>query len=92
MVPPPSNDPALRWTWNNDPRVWASTHFDCDGNPHLIEVPDVGVGPRIITLMLLHELSHMRNPDIECGRRRRWWREECRRLEALGAFGREGIF
>lgn len=91
-VPPPAADPALRWTWTRDiRRIWAATHLDDDGDPHLIEVP-YGYGPRVTTLMLLHELSHIRNPDADCGRRRAWWRQECRRLGALDAFGREGVF
>jgi hypothetical protein len=92
LVPPAGTDPMLRWTWARNPREWAATHFDEDGDPHLIEVP-FGLGARVTSLVLLHELSHMRNPRAECGRRAdRWWRAEGRRLEAAGAFSREGIF
>lgn len=90
-VPPPSSDPALRWAWVLTPSAWAWTHFDDDGDPHLIEVP-FGQGSRLTCLTLLHELSHMRNPRANCGRQSGWWRAEGRRLEAAGAFGREGIF
>lgn len=91
-VPPPSTDPALRWAWTMGVHEWAATHFDCDGDPHLIEVP-FNQGARLTCLMLLHELSHMRNPKAECGVRSDcWWRVEGRRLEAMGAFSREGIF
>lgn len=89
-VPPPSSDPALRWAWITDTRLWAATHFDADGDPHLVEVP-FGQGSRLTCLMILHELSHMRNPRAVCGRRG-WWRAEGKRLEAAGAFNREGIF
>jgi hypothetical protein len=88
-VPPPSSE--LRWAWNRDPRVWSATHLDEDDDPHLIEVP-FGLGNRVTSFLLLHELSHMRNPKADCGRRRKWWRSEGRRLEAAGAFSREGIF
>jgi hypothetical protein len=71
--------------------LWAATHLDDDGDPHLIEVP-FGQGSRVTCLMLLHELSHIRNPRANCGSRSVWWREEGRRLEGLGAFSREGIF
>jgi len=89
-VPPPAED--LRWAWTKDTRrVLAATHLDEDGDPHLIEMP-WGAGERVVALMLLHELSHMRNPEADCGRRHRWWREECKRLEAADAFGQAGIF
>jgi hypothetical protein len=89
-VPPPAGDPALRWTWVRDRSLWGATHFDEDNDPHLIEVP-WNAGQRVLVLVLLHELSHMRRPDAECTRRG-WWREECRRLERADAFGREGVF
>lgn len=81
----------LRWAWNRDRSVWAAAHMDEDGDPHLIEVP-FGLGSRLTCFVLLHELSHMRNPRAACGRQSAWWRAEGRRLEAAGAFSREGIF
>lgn len=90
-VPPRASDPALRWAWASDPRIWAATHFDLEGDPHLIEMP-FNRGSRLTVLMLLHELSHMRNPRADCWRRRAWWRAEGARLEAAGAFSREGVF
>lgn len=90
-VPPPASDPALRWTWVRTPGMWAWTHFDADGDPHLLELP-FGQGMRMTRLVLLHELSHIRNPVANCDGRDRWWRAEGRRLEALGAFSREGVF
>lgn len=90
-VPPPANDPALRWAWMKQSQLWAATHFDAEGDPHLVEVP-YGQGSRLTCLIVLHELSHMRNPEAECRRSNRWWRAEGQRLEGLGAFGREGIF
>ena len=88
-MPPPATE--LRWAWTRNPTNLAATHLDKDGDPHLVEVP-FAVGERVVTLMLLHELSHMRNPEADCGQRREWWRAECRRLEAADAFGREGVF
>lgn len=91
-VPPPASDPGLRWAWARDPSVWAATHFDADDDPHLIEVP-FGQGSRLTCLMLLHELSHIRNPRAVCAARADgWWRMEGKRLESLGAFSREGVF
>lgn len=87
-VPPPSAE--LRWAWCRDTKLWAATHFDEDLDPHLVEVP-YGQGNRLTGLMLLHELSHMRNPRANCGRTP-WWRAEGVRLEAAGAFSREGVF
>ena len=90
-VPPPSVE--LRWAWLRVRGLWGLTHLDEDNDPHLVEVA-FGAGPRVTTLVLLHELSHMRNPRSECHRIRadRWWRAEGRRLEAAGAFSREGVF
>lgn len=91
LVPPPSLE--LRWTWCRDPKLWAATHFDEDNDPHLVEAP-FGLGKKLTRCVLLHELSHMRNPRAVCNEKRAagWWRAEGRRLEAFGAFSREGIF
>ena len=43
-------------------------------------------------LVVLHELSHMRNPKAACSPPDRWWRAETLRLAQLGAFSREEVF
>lgn len=89
-VPPPAAE--VRWTWIN-PRScdMAATHFDQDGDPHLVLVPH-DVAPCVLSLVLLHELSHMRNPAARCSPPDAWWRGEARRLGAADAFTRSRVF
>jgi hypothetical protein len=89
-VPPPAD--VVRWAWVH-PRScnMAATHFDEDDDPHLVEVPHDGP-PRVLSLLLLHELSHIRNPRARCDPPDRWWREEQRRLAVADAFTRERVF
>jgi len=69
----------------------ATTHLDVDGDPHLIEVPHDSPD-RVLSLVLLHELSHIRNPKAVCLPPDRWWREEGTRLALAGALWRERVF
>lgn len=89
-VPPPAAD--FRWAWiaPRSPDM-AATHFDADDDPHLVEIP-FGLPHRVTVLLLLHELSHMRNPKARCSPPDRWWREETRRLALADAFSREEVF
>ena len=98
-VPPPAAE--VRWAWIA-PRScdMARTHFDPEGDPHLILVPH-DAADRVLTLLLLHELSHIRNPGrpndprstgARCLPADAWWRAEARRLAAADAFTRERVF
>ena len=94
-LPPPAAE--LTWRWAPDKGNLAETVFEPStpaGRP-AVDAHVVGVnlnvvvarsGQRVLKLCLLHELSHMRNPAANCGRGSRWWREECSRLAAAGAF------
>lgn len=90
-VPPKAS--AIRWAWMASNSALAWTHFDEDGDPEFVELhPRMQPVPFVMRLVLLHELSHMRNPKASCSHRDRWWREETRRLAVLGAFTRENVF
>jgi hypothetical protein len=84
-IPPKAAD--LRWLWTaENSGAWAMTSFDEEGDPHTVEIhPTMQLSPNTLELVLLHELSHMRNPKATCGKKGKWWRDESKRLAALGA-------
>jgi hypothetical protein len=91
-VPPKSTE--FRWAWTRDLTVWGQTHFDEEGDPHLLELsPRVRGYGGLTRGTLLHELSHMRlGPTVNCNHRDKKWRAEVVRLAVAGAFSREAIF
>lgn len=81
----------LRWGWLADRSALGKTHWDEDHDPHLVEIRH-GLAPAIARLVVMHELSHIRNPEAVCSPPDRWWRAETLRLAQLGAFAREELF
>lgn len=88
-VPPTAAE--LQWGWLADRKLLACTRFDEDLDPYLVEIRP-HLTPAIVRWLLMHELSHMRNPAANCSKRDRWWRAEALRLAQLGAFSREEVF
>lgn len=88
-MPPPAAE--IRWAWLRDPSALGVTHFDEDRDPHLVEIRH-GLAPSTARLVVMHELSHIRNPEARCSPPDRWWRAETLRLAQLGAFAREELF
>lgn len=84
QVPPTAA--GLEWNWTaTNSGAWAFTRFDEDGHPYAVELhPDMRRAPNTLRLVLLHELSHMRNPRANCGAKSPWWRRESARIAALG--------
>jgi hypothetical protein len=88
VVPPPATE--LRWYWLSEKGPnWAVTHFDQDGDADSIGLdPGLRSCSRWLLSTLLHELTHIRNPKLNCGSKSNppdaWLREQ-RRLSALGA-------
>jgi hypothetical protein len=87
-VPPPASD--LRWYWLSEAaKSHGLTHFDEDGDPDSVGLdPSLRRSGRFLLTTLLHELTHMRDPALNCGKTgcspAAWLREQGR-LAALGA-------
>lgn len=88
-VPPPASD--LRWYWlpPGSP-LHGATHIDEDGDADSLGLdPYLRRSRRFLTHMLLHELTHIRDPLASCagrtGTRSARWRREQARLASLGA-------
>lgn len=89
--PDPLNTPPrseeLRWLWlPKESYALAITFFDEDGEPESLALnPYILESTRVSHNILLHELTHMRNPKLSCHRNSAKWQEETRRLANLGA-------
>ncbi len=83
----PPRAESLRWAWmSNRTGEWACTHFDQDGEPETVKISiELRAARHTLQNVLLHELSHMRNPAASCRRGSRWWQEETVRLASLKA-------
>lgn len=84
-TPPRSEE--LRWLWlPQKSYALGITFFDEDGEPESLALnPWILESTRVIHNILLHELTHMRNPAISCHTNSAKWRDEIRRLAGLGA-------
>jgi hypothetical protein len=84
-IPPKAEE--FQWLWSQrNTGAWAITSFDEDHDVISVELhPEMRRSPNTLRLVLLHELSHMRNPVAECGRRSKWWKEESARVAGEGA-------
>lgn len=88
QVPPKASE--LRWVWLPEgSQDFATTDLDEEQEPHTIGLNvELLRSSKLMTYILLHELSHMRDPNITCegrGKARRPWLEETVRLAQLGA-------
>jgi len=77
---PPVESVKFSWTVE-DP----NTHGETDPDvwpPHIEMHEEIRFFPRLVMLVLLHEMSHWAHPKAEHGPR---WNEEAKRLGKLGA-------
>jgi len=83
-VPPKSFEFAWMWLpWNSS--NLGVTYLDEDRDVEVVGLsPILQLSPWMMRATLLHELTHMRDPEIGCASKR--WLEETRRLVDLGAW------
>ena len=83
LVPPPAAE--LTWVWATENAGYlAQIELDEDEDPHTLTIhPVLRKAHRYLTMALLHEMTHMRNPNISCDGKK--WDLEVIRLAQLGA-------
>jgi hypothetical protein len=84
-VPPPAA--GIVWYWvPSKSGHHGIVHLDEDSEPEAIGInQDLRRSERFLKVILLHELTHLRDPRLNCGSRSPGWKAEQVRLSTLGA-------
>ena len=84
-IPPPATE--IRWYWlPSGSGLWGCTYFDHEKDPDAIGLcEDLRHSRKFMRLILLHEMTHIRNPKLGCWHTSRAWKAETLRLAQLGA-------
>jgi hypothetical protein len=84
-VPPQAAGVAWYWVPSKSGHH-GIVHLDEENDVEAIGInQDLRRSTRFLTIILLHELTHLRDPRLGCGHRCRGWQAEQLRLATLGA-------